>query len=337
MHTANAGDWFERSGVSGPRSDADSQVARMEAVLDKKLSAVTGYGITRLPDGSSVTNPNARGRRIAVIGKNANQFIFTQNRNQQTWNDFIELPAAQGGDGVYRSFVDYSRQDPDIVYAGANVSLNGGTTWSQTQHARPICGMSMQNGNTVYGLDGDDRIVKSTNRGESWLPFFGPVDNLKVRVNFSNFFWVSPHDHTRTFVRNANGDVLMVHGTPGSIATTDLRLRNEFNPVPFDFDVKTVAFSGQDPRLIYALLDMSGNEVVWRGQFNAGYTSVDWTPITKNAPRIAMSSSLFVHPTTGDVFLSSGLGTWVHPPPGGPGAQSVWNNLPRPFPNGWTN
>lgn len=331
MHTSNAGDWFEWGTVE------QDEIARLEKSLGSKMPARSGYAVTRLPDDASVKTPAARGRLILSFGHGSDNFILTQNRGQTTWNDFVGLPVERGGGGVSRRFVEYSRQNPNLVYAGRNVSTDAGASWTQTKNGLNVEAMSYQNGDVVYAVrdvSGGDEILKSTKRGADWSSFYTVKHSLKR--GGPTLFWVSPHDATKTFMRNKDGDVLMVKGVPGSVTSKVLNLRGQFGVVPVDFDVKSVAFSMQDPRLIYVLLNISGNESVWRGRFDAAMENVTWTPITKNAPRLAMSSDLFVHPVTGEVFLSTGHGTWVYPPPtGAVEGRSVWLNLPKPLPNGW--
>jgi hypothetical protein len=333
VSTPNAGDWVTRSNVTGPRQEAGSQWGRMRTRVGAgRVPYRSATAITRLPRNASVSDPAARGRLIMMLGGASRQFIFTRDEGQEDWKDFIDLPAERGGDGLSRWFAAYSRQNPDVVYAGPAVSADGGSSWTGTAGLTPVIAMSHQNGDVVYGGSRRQVILRSRNRGLQWdeTPFFSPGWDLAGGSRYA--FWLSPHDDRRAFTLTRTQDLLMLYGDPGTVRTSDLALRRQYSPVPPGFHIAGVAFSGQDPRLIYVLAGVSGAPAVWAGYFSPDFTRIDWQDITGNAPRVAMSNDLAVHPLTGDVFVMGGQGIWVHPPPGGPGEASVWQNCPEPLP-----
>ena len=336
LFTPNAGDWCVESNCTGPRNSASSQWGRMRAQVGAgNVAYRSATDITRLPDTAAVTNPAARGRRIMALGGNVRQFIFTQDKGQTTWNDRIEQPVSVGGGGTARWFADYSRQNPNVVYCGQNVSTDGGTTWGETQAGARICAMSHQDGDVVYAQNGLQSFLRSTDRGASWEAYFSAGYRLAFNAT-QPAFWLSPHDHRRAFTWSSTRDVLMLYGDPGSVRSTLLPLLPQYDAPPPGFQIKCVGFSGTDPRLIYALVDVTGAPCIFRGDFDAEFAAITWTDISKNCSRLAQSSDLAVHPQTGDVFVMTGHGIWVYPPPGGSEANSVWANCPKPIPNGWS-
>jgi hypothetical protein len=193
--------------------------------------------------------------------------------------------------------------------------------------------MSRQDGDTVYGQVGRDTVVKSRDRGTTWMevPYFQARWQLMTSTGQPSF-WLSPHDDRRAFTWTGGRDLLMLYGDPGRVTAVDLALRRRYSPPQPGFRVAEVGFSGQDPRLIYVLVDVSGAPAVWAGYLSPDFSSIDWLDITGNAPRLAQSNDLAVHPETGDVFVMGGHGIWVQPPPGGPRAASIWENCPEPIP-----
>lgn len=334
IFTPNAGDWFVKSNVTGPSGNPKSQWGRMRASAgNAQVRYRSGTAITRLPDNDSVTDPAARGRRIMALGGASRQFIFTQNLGQEDWNDFIDLPETEGGGGSSRWLATWSRQNPNVVYCGNSVSTDGAGSWGQTDGGISVIAMSHRDGDVVYGQADRNTVVKSLDRGSTWLPL--PYHHARWQLTTGTgqpAFWLSPHDDRRAFTWGQGRDLVMLYGDPGRVAVTDMALRRQYSPPQPGFRVAEMGFSGQDPRLIYVLADVSGAPAVWAGYFSPDFSRIDWQDITGNGPRLAQSNDLAVHPQTGDVFVMGGLGIWVLPPPGGPRAASVWANCPRPIP-----
>ena len=339
--TENGGDFFRISNVSGDRSSARGQWHRMDKV--GKVPARSAAGIVRLPDHPALP-PEARRRCIMTLGGLSSHFIFTQDAGSEKWNDFIEIDRSQGGGPTSRTFVDFDRQAPNYVYAGPNISSDGGTSWGMTAGGLKICGMSHQDGRILYARADENVVVKSTDRGVSWdrTPFYAlksrqrilQIDSQRMR------FWLCPHDDSRGYSVGIDGDLVTIAGKPGSTRVTPIPIRGHMTFDPTYFDVANVAIDGNDPHLVYALVNTGGNEFVWRGTWDADFAGVTWEGITKNVPRIMDSSDLGVHPLTGEVLVMNHNGCFIHPPPPGyrerfavPG--SLWDLQPQPIPNGW--
>ncbi len=344
--TETGGDWFTESNITGPRSKADSQWGRMAKKVGPVAVAYrSGQGITRLPDPwprgvPAPANAKVPGRKVLSLGGNVNHFIFTQNRGQDDWNDWIESEGNKGGDGKKRYFVDYDRQNPNRVYVGANVSTDGGTTWGMTANGVPVVGMSKQDGRIVYGKPyGKDVLLKSTNAGGSWTEFFSakwPIRGFTDKAIID----VDPWDATRVYVPTANDNVLRLQGEPGRVSEATLDLRREFANIPESFRIANIKVDPNNPRTIYVLYDMAGGSNIWKGHLDADYAKADWEDITKNAPRIAQSTRMQVHSLTSDVLYFSGNGNFIYPADEGSADRAanwraLWNNMPLPIPTGW--
>jgi len=339
--TRNGGDYYKTSNVTGSRNARGTQWYRMEQV--GKVGYRSVVDITRLPNHPALP-AEARGRCIMTLGGLSSHFIFTQDEGSDAWADFIELPVAQGGGSTSRNFVDYDRQAPNHVYAGPNVSSDGGTSWGRTASGLKICAMSHQDGRVVYARADTNIIVKSTDRGASWIatPFYGlnrkqrilQMDGQRMR------FWLCPHDDTRAYSVGANDDLVMIQGTPGTTKITQIPVRGEMRFDPTYFSISDFGVDGNDPHLIYVCVNAGGNDNLWRGTWNDAFTRLTWESITRNAPRLMDSSKLAVHPTTGEVLVMNHNGCFVLPPPEGYREKfdvtgSLWERQPKPIPNGW--
>lgn len=350
-YTSTGGDWMSLSNITG--KEAGGQWARMIAVTGDAgdLDARSGRAIVRLPDPwptgvPAPANSNVPGRRILSLGGTVKHFIFTQNKNQMTWNDWIEQDVTAGGYGIKRNFAFYSRQNPNIVYVGPNVSTDGGTTWGITNGQREIFGMSYLNGDIVYTIQKDGteyKILKSTNKGQSWqaTPVLTTTYSIVDAVGIGRLA-ADPNSDDRLYTNSSNRDVLLVKKNGSAWDTVNLNLRSQFSNPPVDWAMKQVCVDWSDSRLIYVLLNISGKPSIWRGRLNSDFTACTWEDITLNAPRIAMSTGIEVDPVTGDLLYNSGNGNFVLPAPSDwqhkdPAKRqyksALWNNLPRPIPN----
>ncbi len=295
-------------------------------------------------------NSNVPGRRILSLGGITHQFIFTQDAGQSSWVDRISGTVATGGDGVKREFVDYSRQNYNIVYAGPNVSTNGGGSWGVTANQYPVIAMSHLNGDIVYTVVKSEdtyTVKKSTNRGASWLAtnVYSHTNSTNI-ADIRNKVWVDPNNDNQVYTCTANGDLILRKWNGSSWSTTNTNLRSRYGTLPPGWEVIKACVDYSDSQLIYALINVAGAPTIFRGTWDAGFTTCSWEDITYNAPRISWSTNLFVSPVTGDVILGSGNGNFVFPAPASwkhsdinkrQYKSALWNNQPKPIPGDLVN
>lgn len=344
--TDNGGDSFKKSNVTG--KEAGGQWARMLA-RGGSVNARTGRSNVVLPDpwpenAPPPVDPNAPGRRIMSLGGLLSHYIFSRDKGQTDWSDRIEDPLEEGG-GPSSRRIRFSRQNPNIVYAGPNISRDGGKTWSMMSNSQRVAALSYHDGNTVYAVQKNGNqydINKSTDQGVNWTKIHTTNGNIMLDNGFGHL-WTDAHSEDRLYTLNSDRDVVLLKNTGTIWTTVDLNLRSKYDPLPISWNVKGICVDENVPGLIYALVDLSGQPIVWRGRMNKDFTACSWEDITLGAPRIAGSTHLSLHPVTGDLVLGTGNGTFVFPAPDDwehkdpekrQYKQALWNNLPLSFPKG---
>ncbi len=348
--TTNGGEWYSQSNITG--KGAGEQWARMiEQVGQSNVQARSARDIILLPDPwpSDVpppASPNLPGRQIMTLGGTFSHFIFTKDKGQETWNDWIGKDRSVGGDGLNRNRVFYSAQNPNIIYAGPNVSTDGGTTWTINTDARQVCEISGVNGDIVYAIkDGSpNEILQSKDRGKTWKTIFKATWKIKDTSN-TGIITADPSDDGRIYTVDENMDVLMLKETDGLWNQVKLNLRKAAAFSHPTWSVREIVVDHSDSKLLYVILNISGAPNIWRGRINDDFTACTWEDITLNAPRIAQASNLILNPLTGDLILGSGCGNFVLPAPADwqhkdPSKRqyksALWKSLPLPIPNGYS-
>lgn len=342
--TENGGDSFKKSNVTG--KGADGQWARMNAA-GGNVNARTGRSNAVLPDPwpknvPPPVDPNAPGRRIMTLGGLTRHFIFTRDKGQTHWSDRIEEPMEVGGGYSVRR-VFYNRQNPNIVYAGTNISRDGGKTWGIMTDGQRVAAISYNDGNTVYAVHrvGDQYdINKSTDQGTNWTRIYTAEGNIMLDNGFG-LLWTDANCEDRLYTLSRDRDVMLLKNTSGRWTGIELNLHRKYDTIPINWSVMGICVDENIPGLIYALVDLSGQPIVWRGRMNKDFTACDWEDITLDAPRIAGSTHLSLHPITGDIILGTGNGTFVFPAPDDwehrkpenrQYKRALWNNMPLPLP-----
>ncbi|OQB15213.1 MAG: hypothetical protein BWY15_00583 [Firmicutes bacterium ADurb.Bin193] len=350
FYTVNGGDSFNYSQIT------DQQWTRMKAVT--KMGSRTIRAIVRLPDpwpkdAPPPASPDLPGRCIATISDNSGgpEFIITQNKGQTTWNEWIEKDPGVGGGAINRDYVCYSKSNPNIVYAGPNISFDGGTTWTYNKAKTDVITTS-QVSDTIYTVtkpsNNEYVIKKSTDHGETWKEIY----HLKVRVMGYpaelGLVFVDPTTDKRIYTVDPDRDALLLKEKPdGTWEQIKLNLLAEYKKFPIKYEtlmVEKIIVDSSDPKLLHALVNIGGGPIVWRGRMNDDFTACTWEDITMNAPRVLQSPRLYQHPVTGDIILGSGNGNFVFPAPDDwqhkdpekrQYKRALWLNMPLPIPNGW--
>lgn len=347
--TLDGGDSFEKINITG--REPGGQWQRMRDI-GLKANARTGRSIICLPDPwpSSLpppTDPGAPGRQIMTLGPINAHCIFFRDKGRKVWDDLIEKPVEEGGHGVSRRLF-YSRQNPNIIYAGPNISRDAGKTWGMMEGKMHIAAMSHINGDIIYAVkrivDGNSIIYRSINQGSTWEEIFVADWNLLADTRYGRVK-VDPSSDDRLYTYDSKGDLLLLQkNRDGRWEKASLNLQSMYTNIPFYWDIADIVVDANEPGLIYVLVDVSGDPTVWIGRLNHDFSVCEWQDITLDVPRIAGSSNIHLHPITGDLIVSTGNGTFVYPAPDNwqhkdtdkrQYKRALWENMPLPIPKIW--
>jgi hypothetical protein len=320
-------DAFPLAFVHTPLSSAQKNELRDLGVTQPFIGRATVILPGAAPAG--VAFPAARRSRVvSSIGSyQGQQVIVSRQDGGSNWS------LRHLGVGNY-TFMDYSRQNPNVVYCGDRRSDDGGETWP-VGLGRRIVGMSRSDGSIVYGSSNQTAIFKSTNGGATWSG--APWLTLGVDGNDEQScmrFWPSPHDHAKVVTVGPDHDLMYAAGNASATVTIGLGLKNVW-PAPHRQPAPNwlnVVWCPLEPRRIYAACMIIGTKRVFRGMFSADYASIEWTDLTLNYPRTSKPRRLFALPT-GEIILTGNAGSFMISPPGVAPAASPWRLLPRPLPN----
>ena len=203
----------------------------------------------------------------------------------------------------------------DVVVAGDARSTDGGLTWqpfSDLAASGAEVVAVTEDGETLWAVDVARQarnVWRSTDAGESFQPVVAGLGWTLARGDLRPSFAAHPTDPDVFFSIDADGD-LAAHDV-GAREWTTLAAIGVADPVPSYTFVRDIAVDPNDPDVIYVGLSEPGIEQVLRTR-DGGQT---WEPLSANLPRVG-KRSLRVHPLTGDLFLGSPVGSWIHPPPG---------------------
>ncbi|OQB15000.1 MAG: hypothetical protein BWY15_00815 [Firmicutes bacterium ADurb.Bin193] len=345
--TENGGEWFEQN-------NPDHLVPRMKQIHTTWTGGVTVHSMICLPDPWPANvpppvDPNAPGRYIVGIGPSGGaDFILTRDKGRSDWRDWIEQKVDVGG-GITNRMTFYSRQNPNIVYAGPNISMDGGNTWTINPKRKTVIGMSHLNGDIVYSYSQPSKtefaLEKSTDRGQTWKEIYRVVITIDDAGKAEPPFFFSPTSDKHIFTVDGNKDLIIIkEGDDGVWTGTSLSLKPYSTVFPPAWGVKKLVADYHDPYLVYVLMAHGGAPMIYRGRLNKDFTACAWEDITMNAPRIYMSGALFINPITGDLIFGSGNGNFVFPAPDDwqhtnpemrEYKRALWKNMALPIPNGW--
>ncbi len=245
-------------------------------------------------------------RLVASIGGYFKTKLMTTSDEGNTW----ELLPNQSNER--NLLIAYHPNDPSLVYAGKQISTDGGATFQDVDFGvlgsldPAILGMCQAYPDTIYALSEDrHRILRSDDRGVNWIEYANPGWAFK-KVDSLPTFAADPLDRNRVFTIDAQGDVAIYDGLSWTSCGV-LALAGGQNYGNF---VRTVAIDPQDNSVVYAGMHSCGLSCVWRS-LDGGST---WEDITENLPRMGMSA-MAVNPHTGELFKGSTIGTWIYPAP----------------------
>lgn len=364
--TTNGGDTFTQTNVS------PEQWNRMRAVTDPgDIKARSARALVKLPDpwpsdAPAPVDSSATGRYIMALGGDSKHFIYTLDQGATEWKDWINEDKAVGGSFATRNIVEYSKQNPNIVYAGPSVSMDGGMTWgittsavnpSDTANSSEILAVSHVDGNTVYAIPRDTTVTpnvywiyRSTTNGlgTNWEKIFTAPYMLR-NMGTIGIVSVDPQSDERLYTLDSKFDVLLLKDNHdgGEWQSVPLNLRAMYGTDEYikknhpTWGVSDIIVDESDSRLIYVKVAVGGAPIIWRGRINEDFTACTWEDITGNAPRLGMYNGLFLNPVTGDLLLGSGNGNFVFPAPDDwqnkdpelrQYKSALWKNLPKAMP-----
>ncbi len=237
------------------------------------------------------------------------QFLRRSTDGGATWTSPLE------GHGR-RHFIGWHMQNPNIAYTGQEYSTDAGETWTTIEflvdNKANIVAMSPSNSDIIYAIDNmgtRKMLFKSTDRGANWTLIAEATD------------WIfRAHDQLPTCpiaVHPTNPHEVWLKGTGGVPAKLDTNTGKWTNFTDIfkmtsseDNFVSEITFDPRYPEVAYVLLARTGVPSVFRTVDNGA----TWQDITFDLPN-TKKLSILVSPHTGDMFVTSAVGTRVLPPP----------------------
>jgi hypothetical protein len=228
-------------------------------------------------------------------------------------------------------FLDQSRQNPNVIYAGKFKSTDGGASWKKLSDIYNVVAVSRQNHDVLYaysqgsnaaGID----ILRSDDGGASWRTYLANVAGR--RSDSRPVVCIDPRNHDVLYaIDRVNFDIVRV--AAAGAKPQDIGVRGIYGGVAVGFYAAMIAVDYRDSDLLYVLTNQHGLAHVLRST-NGG---ASWQDITGNKNGVA-GGTLAVHPLTGDVFTGGPRGNYCFPPPEGyhaaygiDPAKTVWGSL----------
>lgn len=270
-------------------------------------------------------------RMVSAVGQYfRTQLMITSNLGQ-SWG-LLANPSDLESTLDMHLFVAFHPEDPSFVYAGDKVSTNAGSSFTHIDFGafaadEPyIVGMCENHPDTVYAITKNRAtLIRSDDRGANWRHYatpgwrFGPFDSLPT-------FAAHPSDPNVVFTLSADGDMARFDGSSWTNLGVLAALKAA-NPHEADYNyVRTMTVDPNNGDILYAGMFASGIDCAWRS-LDGGR---NWENISENLPRIGLSA-MAVNPHTGELFIGSGIGTWIYPSPYSMGEPVYAKAHPRPI------
>jgi hypothetical protein len=304
---------------------------RVETVFGGQINSFSGLCVTQLPDNVSVAEADWRGRVIGGAGTTGSTqgAIFYVNKGATTMSDHMGVTPVEGqsnstgGGWGSRISAGFLRHNPNKVWCGQNiVNLASSTTWGTTTGNRSVFGAAQDGTDTLYAVStsGNGAVYKATNPwgGGSFSTLYSFTSN--IHENSAPVGAVSPYDGRRMFIRQTGRSFRMIHDVDGAV--TDILFNLEgtivFNtPYALDARISSICGDTLDERYIYIATDTVGvDKRLFRGKFNAAFTSITWENITENSGYGAPGIDVFPTGLSGCVHAGHyGLGSVIYPSP----------------------
>lgn len=272
------------------------------------FSRRTGAGLFGYYSGD--LQPNA-GSEIVVASSEGCRGCYFYSSLVRTTNEGADWDVLYPADTKMQNmFVGFDPSDPQRIYAGDKVSTDAGATWTEMRgldaydgsYNAEVIGLCRS---AVFAVSGNprDRLLRSTDGGDTWN-----VYSSTSRMNVL--------DSTPTIAVDANCNVYAVNASTGDLRRFDGTRWTDLGVIALagghaNNHVRGVAIDPTHPDVIYAGLFQPGISQVWRSVDRG----TNWEDIGYNLPKIGGVNALKVNPHTGELFLGSGIGTWVFPPP----------------------
>jgi hypothetical protein len=285
-------------------------------------------GVLRWPAGHA-----RRSWAMAAVGAPWDKAVYKSTDTGRNWQPG-GITTTAGGQTVQAVgkfyFLDQSWQDPNVIYAGRNNSINGGASWTALSGIFSLVAVSRKNHDVLYaysaGANSDGiEILRSDDGGKTWRTYYANAGGY--RTDSRPVVCIDPQDHDTLYaIDRKNFDLVRITSAGGK--AEDIGVRG-FTPNAIGYSVAMIAVDHRDRNLLYALTNQHGEPHVLRSQ-NRGAT---WQDITANKYGVA-GGSLAVHPLTGDVLSGGPRGNYCFPPPEGyhaahgiDPAETVWGSL----------
>jgi len=118
-----------------------------------------------------VADPRDRNRVFILIGN------WTTASLKVSYDRGLNFEEVEGVGPVANSFIQFHKDNNDIIYTQDVTSYDNGVTWERT--AIPILEVSPYDNDVVYGYVTKDGIYKSSDCGRTWTRFAGVVDSIQ--------------------------------------------------------------------------------------------------------------------------------------------------------------
>jgi len=265
---------------------------------------------------------------VAAVGKYFYNYLIRSEDRGQTWTLYDESKDSKTISEYKKrtrlyNFIGFDNNDPNTVYAGDKVSHDAGVTWTSL----PMPKTAKNSINTV-GLSYDSEgtwVFAIGNYLSNIYRSRTPVTQWEVVVESAASAWqfhgidrkpivvVNPNDPSMLIVPGDNDHdktgrrdlVIIRDGTPRYTNLIDKVTGSEKGTY-----LATAVFDPSNKDVFYAAFSSQGVPTIFRTT-DGGKT---FENVDKNRPW-AGECVLSVHPTTGELFAGSTIGTWILPPP----------------------
>ncbi len=254
-----------------------------------------------------------------------NMGIVYSSDNNGPWQT-TNAPYGPADGQAYRNYF-YNPDNPNILFVYNLKSTDGGMTFSNMDYLvnndLEIYKMCKSNPDIIYATNTvGNKIYRSTDGGENFSLYVNKTSYgypTGAVAAFSNIvFDVDPVNANKIYTLY-NGDLAVYDGS----SWQSLGLLNYIRTLACNTDLVSLQGHAAYPGISAVIVDPSNSSIIYATVAHAGvspvYRSTDggstWEDISYNLPRANYGAAFSINPHTGEIFVGSGSGTWIFPPP----------------------